>query len=769
MLLFVFLVTLLCGCITIPPGIVQDRIAEDTSVTDPCAVFPELCEGEDNGMTDGVGGDGNNMPTLTLPFASGEYWNVTQTYNPSNNPNSSHRDYGGTYSDDRFAIDYTQSGCNSYGKGVLPVAPGTVTQVEQDNGSGTGYGNSVIVEHDNGYYSRYAHLGAVFVNVGDEVDGLDYIGKVGNTGFVSGVACADHPGSHLHFAVYKDGNGIKPEPMSGVDGILVGCWYNREGGESCNGNPGDYYNFDDEGFGIEDYGELVIPYLEVNPEIGTASETNFVWTAIIVSPELRPEATLWIYNPVLDERYSFEMDTQSRESPWVFTYRKTLSSDSTFDYWVRADNGDGNSLTPLSRVSVAATGGSGLHEGSLSWTPDDGFAEATMYTWTTTVTSAVRPTINLAVVNPNDAMIYFFPMTVSGSGPLWYGEFSSTLRDPTIYTFWAVASDGITSDTSGVGSLDNGSDDWGLGRPDAGDSGDPTVQADTGLPVDTGTLVDTGSPVQPPVQPSCDYMVPSDFGTVQGAVDAAVRGDVICVSAGTYFENLRFDGDGITVISLDGAAATVLDGGASDDVVRFTNGSTSVLDGFTVRNGMSSFGGGIYISGASPEIRHCVVTANDMYGMTVRDSAAPVVMNTIISQNAFRGVYVQYSAEPEFVNVVVASNGSSGMSVYNDSVVTLVSSIVYGNRDYGVYVQDAQGTLVSSYNDVWGNGLGDFAGASSASASDFSSDPSFSDLSWYRLTGGSVCVDSGDPAAAFNDVDGSRNDVGAYGGSFGSW
>ena len=38
-----------------------------------------------------------------------------------------------------------------------------------------------------------------------------------------------------------------------------------------------------------------------------------------------------------------------------------------------------------------------------------------------------------------------------------------------------------------------------------------------------------------------------------------------------------------------------------------------------------------------------------------------------------------------------------------------------------------------------------------------------------HLDGGSPAVDAGSPASAFNDADGSQNDMGAYGGPDGTW
>ena len=45
----------------------------------------------------------------------------------------------------------------------------------------------------------------------------------------------------------------------------------------------------------------------------------------------------------------------------------------------------------------------------------------------------------------------------------------------------------------------------------------------------------------------------------------------------------------------------------------------------------------------------------------------------------------------------------------------------------------------------------------------------FVDTTWYELSSGSTCVDAGNPSSSYNDEDGSRNDLGAYGGPYGSW
>src|SRR5215472_1859228 len=95
--------------------------------------------------------------------------------------------------------------------------------------------------------------------------------------------------------------------------------------------------------------------------------------------------------------------------------------------------------------------------------------------------------------------------------------------------------------------------------------------------------------------------VPAEQPTIQAGIDNGTNGDIVLVSQGNYKENLDFKGKAITVRSVNGAVTTTIDGGKLDYVVKFTTneGSTSVLDGFTVTNG---FPGGINISGSSPTV-----------------------------------------------------------------------------------------------------------------------------------------------------------------------
>ena len=113
---------------------------------------------------------------------------------------------------------------------------------------------------------------------------------------------------------------------------------------------------------------------------------------------------------------------------------------------------------------------------------------------------------------------------------------------------------------------------------------------------------------------TAQLVVPSaSYPTIQSAINAATPPVTIQVLPGTYNENLDLLGKAVTLRSLAGPAVTIIDGGGGAPTVKMTTGEqrTTVVEGFTIRNGFNSStspvsnGGGMNLVATSPTVRNC--------------------------------------------------------------------------------------------------------------------------------------------------------------------
>ena len=96
----------------------------------------------------------------------------------------------------------------SYHRGIDIARPSNYSILASDNGVVTAagwdgsYGYRVIINHNNGYQTLYAHLSNIYVSVGQVVPKGSVIGKMGSTGNSTGI--------HLHFEVTRNCKLINP-------------------------------------------------------------------------------------------------------------------------------------------------------------------------------------------------------------------------------------------------------------------------------------------------------------------------------------------------------------------------------------------------------------------------------------------------------------------------------------------------------------------------------------------------------------------------------
>jgi murein DD-endopeptidase MepM/ murein hydrolase activator NlpD len=86
------------------------------------------------------------------------------------------------------------------GTPILAADGGYVVMAGRDT---WGYGNQVVIDHGNGFMTRYAHLQTIKVQAGQSVTKNQLIGTMGSTGRSTG--------PHLHFEVIQ--NGVRRKPL----------------------------------------------------------------------------------------------------------------------------------------------------------------------------------------------------------------------------------------------------------------------------------------------------------------------------------------------------------------------------------------------------------------------------------------------------------------------------------------------------------------------------------------------------------------------------
>ncbi|HEX5943330.1 MAG TPA: right-handed parallel beta-helix repeat-containing protein, partial [Anaerolineales bacterium] len=186
--------------------------------------------------------------------------------------------------------------------------------------------------------------------------------------------------------------------------------------------------------------------------------------------------------------------------------------------------------------------------------------------------------------------------------------------------------------------------------------------------------------------------VPDDQPTIQAAINASANEDTIFVRPGVYFENLKFFGKSVSVVSEKGFAVTTIDGSQRDSVVTYSGGERGMLAGFTIRNGRSGFdtpgfgdGGGIRITNsAKPTILQNVITGNRAcsgVGISVSFSS-PSILENLITDN------IQFGCS--------GGVGGAGISIIGDESQLLFTQIV-GNTISNNSLSSASGAGISLF------------------------------------------------------------------------
>ena len=204
-------------------------------------------------------------------------------------------------------------------------------------------------------------------------------------------------------------------------------------------------------------------------------------------------------------------------------------------------------------------------------------------------------------------------------------------------------------------------------------------------------------------------MVPGQFKTIQGAMDAAKEGDMVVVKPGTYFELIVMK-NGVKLVSdssnggdepvpLKGAwlklprrsLQTIIDGSASQPshrgMIDFNPGvgRNTIVDGFTIQNlpkhdhHVPGHAHAVNVRGASPVIMNCYVRKNGSTGIgnhvVYHDQDSP------LPERDFRWANVQHWVEAVIYRNILSENLGLGIGNNHFSAAHVLGNEIFRNSD----------------------------------------------------------------------------------------
>ena len=234
--------------------------------------------------------------------------------------------------------------------------------------------------------------------------------------------------------------------------------------------------------------------------------------------------------------------------------------------------------------------------------------------------------------------------------------------------------------------------------------------------------------------------VPTEYPTIQEAIQASGYGDTILVAPGTYTGSgesvIDPLGKPITIMASGSPEDTILDGENARRVVHVGSGESldTVIQGFTITNGLSSYGAGIYCSYSNPSIVNCTITLNS--GTSASDTrgggiyllaSSPAITNCRITNHTLysfyrkgAGIYCTPGSDPVISDCIISNNNvyleltrkvGWGGGLYSDGNPTIVNCLFESNgADSGGGIYCGSSSTISVVGTEFTNNYGGSGG-----------------------------------------------------------
>jgi parallel beta-helix repeat protein len=178
--------------------------------------------------------------------------------------------------------------------------------------------------------------------------------------------------------------------------------------------------------------------------------------------------------------------------------------------------------------------------------------------------------------------------------------------------------------------------------------------------------------------------VPTEYSTIQAAINNASEGDTVYVLNGTYHEQVVVN-KSISLIG-ENPLTTVIEGNASEDqpvVLQVFNVTNAVVMNFTVRNTTAS---------------------SEAYGVLLFKARNVTVQNTIVTE-AYYGILIGNSTQCKLLDNRIIDNYNSGIVFRsNSSRNTIVGNLISDNPT-GIYIESYSQYNVFYHNNIVDNTL----------------------------------------------------------------
>lgn len=214
---------------------------------------------------------------------------------------------------------------------------------------------------------------------------------------------------------------------------------------------------------------------------------------------------------------------------------------------------------------------------------------------------------------------------------------------------------------------------------------------------------------------------------------------------------------------------------------------TAVLlsDNIISNNEAGLQGGGIEINGSSPELINNTIINNYATfsggGIGCYETSNPSIKNNLIAYNIAGqdggGIDIYDKSNPNLVNNTIVENVATfgGALAFNKNCdPVFMNTIIYSNSADSsgnqVWFWDDNSNPTFTYCDIEGGSAAFGFGSDSytftgAYKNNMDNDPLFiTGDSLFNLSASSPCIDAGNPDPAYNDLNGTPNDMGVYGG-----